>query len=126
MDHDMGIVGAIFKMWFTTDGMSLTTFTAAGFALLLTGWWCCIQYSQQPGPFKSILPNYFILLVKVIPNFICHVHDVINCHPRKLLTISHCQLFSVSYIFPMHFALTVKLSISLFRDNGVLSSQADL
>jgi hypothetical protein len=59
MDYDMGAVDAIFKMWITTDGMSLTAFAAAGFALLLAGLWCCIQCSQQPGPFKSILPNYF-------------------------------------------------------------------
>jgi hypothetical protein len=59
MDYDMGAVGAIFKMWITTDGMSLTAFAAAGFALLLACLWCCIQRSQQSGPFKSILPNYF-------------------------------------------------------------------
>jgi len=46
MDYDMGAVGAIFKMWITTEETCLTAFAAAIFAMLLAGMWHCIQCSQ--------------------------------------------------------------------------------
>jgi hypothetical protein len=43
MDYNMGAVGAIFRMWITTEGSFLTGFVVTGFVLLLAGLWYCVQ-----------------------------------------------------------------------------------
>jgi hypothetical protein len=46
MDYNMGAVGAIFRMWITTEGLYLTGLAATGFVLLLAGLWYCVQHTQ--------------------------------------------------------------------------------